>query len=256
MLLSGSADHSVKLWDVTTQKCMYTFKHHSDKVQCVSWNPLESSILASAGFDKKLVIVDAKKPQAVNVFTLPCDPEALVWNPNMPNVLVVALESGVVQCYDVRKSDASALLLSFQAHEKTVSGISFSWNVPGLFATASVDKSIKLWDFTDMNTRPDVVASKEMAVGDLYNVEFYQDAPFLLATAGSSGVLALWDVSENANVERRFLSRCSATPNHVELPNIGDCLKTPEELLLELEATNPTASVTKKTKKSKKKNKK
>lgn len=31
-LASGSADKTVKIWDVTTQKCNHTFKHHSDKV--------------------------------------------------------------------------------------------------------------------------------------------------------------------------------------------------------------------------------
>jgi periodic tryptophan protein 1 len=32
MLASGSADTSVKIWDVTTQACSHTFDHHRDKV--------------------------------------------------------------------------------------------------------------------------------------------------------------------------------------------------------------------------------
>ena len=32
LLASGSADHSVKIWDVTTQTCKHTFTHHTDKV--------------------------------------------------------------------------------------------------------------------------------------------------------------------------------------------------------------------------------
>lgn len=32
-LASGSADNSVKIWDVTTQQCSYTFDHHKDKVR-------------------------------------------------------------------------------------------------------------------------------------------------------------------------------------------------------------------------------
>lgn len=31
-LASGSADQTVKIWDVTTQACSHTFTHHSDKV--------------------------------------------------------------------------------------------------------------------------------------------------------------------------------------------------------------------------------
>ena len=32
-LVSGSADHTVKIWDVTVQKCLHTFTHHKDKVR-------------------------------------------------------------------------------------------------------------------------------------------------------------------------------------------------------------------------------
>lgn len=35
-LASGSADSTVKIWDVTTHKCMATKTHHQDKVQCES----------------------------------------------------------------------------------------------------------------------------------------------------------------------------------------------------------------------------
>jgi periodic tryptophan protein 1 len=33
-LASGSADMTVKIWDVTTQACIHTFTHHTDKVRC------------------------------------------------------------------------------------------------------------------------------------------------------------------------------------------------------------------------------
>ena len=32
-LASGSADMTVKIWDVTTQACQHTFTHHTDKVR-------------------------------------------------------------------------------------------------------------------------------------------------------------------------------------------------------------------------------
>lgn len=38
-LASGSADKTVKIWDVTTQQCTCTFTHHADKVfEFISWN--------------------------------------------------------------------------------------------------------------------------------------------------------------------------------------------------------------------------
>ena len=46
-LASGSADQSVKIWDVTTQKCSFTFNHHSDKVRSLFVHsfPLQTNII-------------------------------------------------------------------------------------------------------------------------------------------------------------------------------------------------------------------
>lgn len=43
VLASGSADMTVKLWDVTTQTCSHTCNHHKDKVVAVKWHPCEVS---------------------------------------------------------------------------------------------------------------------------------------------------------------------------------------------------------------------
>ena len=51
-LSSGSADNTVKIWDVTTQACQHTFTHHTDKVQSVVWHYEEAWLLASGSFDK------------------------------------------------------------------------------------------------------------------------------------------------------------------------------------------------------------
>jgi periodic tryptophan protein 1 len=65
-LASGSADMSVKIWDVTTQACSLSFAHHTDKVQAVVWNPAEAWLLASAAFDKTIKIVDCRAPVRTN----------------------------------------------------------------------------------------------------------------------------------------------------------------------------------------------
>ena len=44
-LSSGSADHTIKLWDISTQQCTATYTHHTDKVQSIQWNPAEPSVL-------------------------------------------------------------------------------------------------------------------------------------------------------------------------------------------------------------------
>jgi periodic tryptophan protein 1 len=52
LLASGSADRTVKLWDLTTQTCLRTYTHHTDKVSSVEWNPVEPAVLLTGSFDR------------------------------------------------------------------------------------------------------------------------------------------------------------------------------------------------------------
>lgn len=36
ILASGSADDTVKLWDLTTARCLYTYRHHTNKVSLLT----------------------------------------------------------------------------------------------------------------------------------------------------------------------------------------------------------------------------
>ncbi|KAG7401288.1 rRNA-processing protein [Phytophthora boehmeriae] len=235
MLASGSADSTVKVWDITTQKCLYTMAHHSNKVQSVRWNPAETTVLASASFDRSIVVLDGRQPDAFSKFQLSGEVESLAWAPHNPSTIVASSEDGVVVGYDVRMN-GSAPLFRFDAHAGAVSAISFSAQVPGLLATAGVDKTVKLWDVKD--NAPVCVTSKEMNVGELFTLSFYQDSPFMLGVGGSKGTLALWDTSENEGVERRFGSRVQGATTTAST-DISSSFRSPyqlgEELALEEE---------------------
>lgn len=161
MLASGSADTTVKVWDITTQTCLYTMGHHSGKVQSVRWNPAETTVLASAAFDRTVVVLDGRSPDAFSKFALSADVESLTWAPHSPSTIVAATEDGVIAGFDVRMTGA-APLFRFDAHTGAVSAISFSAHIPGMFATAGVDKTVKIWDLAD--NKPVCITSKDMNV--------------------------------------------------------------------------------------------
>lgn len=48
------------------------------------------------------------------------------------------------------------------------------------------------------------LGEKVMAAGKLFSLSFYPSSPFLLATGGDKGVLALWDLQEIDGVLSRF----------------------------------------------------
>lgn len=54
---------------------------------------------------------------------------------------------------------------------------------------------------------PVQVGEKVMAAGKLFTLSFYPSSPFLLATGGDKGLLALWDLREIDAVVQRFGSK-------------------------------------------------
>ena len=60
-LLSGSADKTVRVWDLEETVCKATYSDlHSDKVQAVRWNKINKQVFASGGYDGRLNLVDVR----------------------------------------------------------------------------------------------------------------------------------------------------------------------------------------------------
>lgn len=223
-LASGSADTTVKVWDVTRQTCSFTLTHHKDKVQTVLWHPHEAYLLASASYDKRVCLVDMRNPsfQCVTAGLLSSDIESLAFDPFAPHHLYGATEDGRVFVIDLRKyvpghshaqaSNAKDFLMTFQAHDKTVSSLSFSAGIPGMLATSSLDKTVKIWDTASLHAdqadvAPTCVAYKSMNVGKLFTAKFSVDDAFLYATGGDKGMVAVWEADEMDAVRGHFENR-------------------------------------------------
>eukprot|EP00002_Diphylleia_rotans_P037513 TRINITY_DN8387_c0_g1_i1.p1 TRINITY_DN8387_c0_g1~~TRINITY_DN8387_c0_g1_i1.p1 ORF type:complete len:509 (+),score=122.12 TRINITY_DN8387_c0_g1_i1:45-1571(+) len=208
VLASGSADTTVKLWDITTQNCLLTMNHHQNKVQSLHWHPVEQSILLSGGFDKQVCVVDCRSPNTVGRWNMTSDVESLTWNLHMPEQFLVSCEDGTVTSFDARKPGAQAIF-TLSAHNLAVSSISMNPTVPGMLATCSIDKHLKIWDIAD--NKPSCIFSRELDLGSIFSVSFCPNNPFCLAMGGEKRGARVWDSSENPEVWRRFSPRVDTT---------------------------------------------
>ncbi len=173
----------------------------------MSFNPTDVWYLASASFDKSISLVDCRSGASNALATIGCDPESLAWNPNNSNHLYCSLEDGLVVCVDIRYP-GRAPLFSFKAHEETTSSISFSGTVPGLMATSSIDKTVKVWDVTPGSTAPPkLVGYKSMNVGKIFAMQFSSDVPYLLTCGGDGGLVAVWESDELEAIHKHFSPR-------------------------------------------------
>lgn len=197
----------------------------------MSWHPHEAWLLATGSFDKTVQLVDARSMNQTLACVLTSDIESITWDPFNQFHMYCALEDGNILCVDVRKCGAAggapnnaAVQFSFQAHEQTTSALSFSCKIPGMLATASIDKTVKIWDVCPptSTTRgavasaaavissPREVAYKTMSAGKLFTMQFSPDDPYLLAAAGDTGVLAVWESDELHTIETYFKDRVVA----------------------------------------------
>lgn len=199
MLASGSADNTVKLWDLTQTTCIRTYTHHTGKVQVVEWNPEVRTALITGGYDRKVHAFDTRTPDQMATFDLSADVECLKWNPFQPPNFIVSTEDGMVTSFDVRNT--SQRLFTLSAHDKATSSLEFNPVVPNMMVTGSYDKTVKVWNITD--NKPSCVYSTKANVGKVFTAGFCPDSPYKLAVAGSKGKVEVLNVE---SVRRQMLA--------------------------------------------------
>ncbi len=70
--------------------------------------------------------------------------------------------------------------------------MSFCPVAPGLLATGSTDKKVKLWDIS--NNTPTMIAAQDMQIGAIFSASFCGQAGYLLACGGAMGSVTVWDM--------------------------------------------------------------
>ncbi|EXJ94462.1 hypothetical protein A1O1_02858 [Capronia coronata CBS 617.96] len=213
LLASASADKTVKLWDLNTGKCAKSYTMHSDKVCALDWHPTETTVLLSGSYDRTVIATDMRAPDAVAPkWVVEADVEKVKWDVHDPNFFFVTTEAGTVHYFDARNvptshDGPSKPVWTLQAHDGAVSSFDVNPTVPGLLATGSDDKKVKLWNVED--NKPSMVVSRNLDVGRVFAVQFAPDpeVAFRLSVAGSKGRLQVWDISTNPSVRNVFAGK-------------------------------------------------
>ncbi|KAF3913585.1 Doublecoronin [Dactylellina cionopaga] len=215
LLASGSADTTIKLWDLTNLIAAHSYTHHTDKVSSLSWHPTSTTVLLSGSWDRTIAAVDMRTKDTVSGrWGVESDVEGIKWDPHDPNYFYVSTDSGNLHLHDARTIPSSLSstkpVWTLQAHSSSLTTFDVNPLIPGFIVTGSTDKSVKIWNVE--NNKPSMVITREFDdVGKVFSVGFApdKDVGFRLAVAGSKGVVKVWDTSTNAAVRRIFAGRVS-----------------------------------------------
>uniref|UniRef100_A0A7S4DP22 Anaphase-promoting complex subunit 4 WD40 domain-containing protein n=1 Tax=Lotharella globosa TaxID=91324 RepID=A0A7S4DP22_9EUKA len=210
-LASGSADRTLKCWDLSKQKCLSTYTHHKNKVQCVQWNPKEAFFLLSGGYDQRCACLDVRDQKSTKYFQVDGEVQDVSWNPSNPAIFVASTDKGSLIFYDVRKTssssgkgkraNASKPLCTIGAHDGEASSVAFSCRYPHLVASASTDQTVKLWD---LSSKPVCLDRKDLNIGQIFSMSLNEEDPDILGAGGDQGKVAVWDIMTSKAVAAKY----------------------------------------------------
>ncbi|KAI9687043.1 MAG: hypothetical protein M1822_002453 [Bathelium mastoideum] len=217
LLLSASADTTIKLWDLNVMECAHSYEFHTDKVASVAWShgTNADSVFLTGSYDRNVVLADARLPNKSPMrWRFNSDVEKVQFDPHDVNMFYVNTEDGAVHYYDSRQNATDPKqakpVWRLQAHDESISSFDVNPIIPGFLVTGSSDKTVKLWNVE--SSGPSMVVSRDVGVGKIFSTQFAPDSNvgFRLAVAGSKGSVQIWDTSTNAAVRRIFGSRVAA----------------------------------------------
>jgi len=202
VLASGSADETLKVWDVRDNKCVHTYTHHKDKVQCARWHPTEQAVLLSAAFDRKLALLDVRQPNQAALCPLPAEAESTIWSRHAPFECLASVDNGGVICYDVRKivaKDAAASRLwEVPAHDVACTAV-MDCPTPNVLVTCGLDGHAKVWN---TSPKPMCIFDKELQAGPLFTCQSDPDSPAVMCFGGKCPVM--WDLASESVLVSAF----------------------------------------------------
>lgn len=188
LIVSGSKDHSVRLWDPRSAKCLTTLNSSKNQVSKTLFEPVQGNLLATCGRDQIVRIFDLRMMRDVLLLRgHENEVTSLAWHPIHKNLLATGGHQGAIRHYLLDEQNppagTSATLSPYDtpdpenapaqtiypahsipfAHEPTGPVWSLSWHPLGhILASGANDRLTRFW------TRPR--PGDTMCFNDRYHV--------------------------------------------------------------------------------------
>ncbi|KAI5969846.1 SWD3 [Candida margitis] len=166
LLISGSADETITIWDVISGKILTTLAAHSDPISSVTLTP-DNSIIISASYDGLIRLFDLETYQCLKTLTT-----------------------------STSHGTATSSLSTADLQNFPVANVERSPNGKYILST-SLDGSIRLWDYMQNKVVKTFIGPKQSPICEKYNCEsrfiIYQGRNLIVSGSDVNGVLC-WNI--------------------------------------------------------------
>ncbi|QRV77901.1 eukaryotic translation initiation factor 3 subunit I [Ceratobasidium sp. AG-Ba] len=205
-LLSGAADNTMKLWEASTGKCLYTWEFPT-AVKRVAWSEDDKEILCVTeqrmGYMGAIRVFKVNRenpteqdPEPMSEFN-PIGSKATVAAFSYTNdIVITGHESGKVAAFDVKSGEE--ILTNQRAHLEPVTDLQLSLDRT-YFITSSKDRSAKLHE-----TKTLKVLKNYLTDGPLNSAAIAPLRPYILVGGGQEAMNVTTTSARQGKFETRF----------------------------------------------------
>lgn len=233
LIVTGSKDHMVRIWDAFGGECLYTLKGHTKNVSGVAVSPDDKKI-ASASWDGTVRLWDTANGESLRTLELKAPLNCIAFSPDGEQVICGADDGKVYLCSLVNSGDRQILMghyspvtcvavrrdgrriasgsedsvvqvwdmaggeniFSLHGHEKWVHAVAFSPDGRHL-VSASEDNTVRMWDMASGNCLFTIAERGR----EVLCVAFSPDGS-QLAVGSSDKHIGIWDMAQQKYAHR------------------------------------------------------
>jgi eukaryotic-like serine/threonine-protein kinase len=184
LLASTSNDYTVKLWDATEGRLLFTLEGHLFNTHFVAFSP-DEKLLASSSYDRTVRIWDTQTGKSVSVLSgYRADTSWLAFSPDGTTLASTCID-GTIRLSSVSSLEEVQLI---QAHQGVITSLVFSRSGE-IFITAGLDGLVKIWRAKDRALLKTLSGHQS----DVYSAVLSLDGA-KLASGDTSGNIIVWSV--------------------------------------------------------------
>ncbi|CAH1766655.1 12932_t:CDS:2 [Entrophospora sp. SA101] len=211
LVAAGDRKGTLGFWDVNDKEVIknephprtYSFNAHSGPISSIKYSPVDSNCLYSCSYDGTIRYLDLNNPKFVEAFVSNSTYTINDFDMDMyAKRIIFVTNNGWIGAKDVRESLSK--FVEFDIHDGSkVNCVSLNPTDPNLLVTASLDKTVRLWDIRKMKSSGPAELQIFNFGNSMTSAKWSPDGSQVVST-GFDSLIRIFDLNEEKHLEERI----------------------------------------------------